>query len=313
MDLNSNSGVFRIPVSDPSSGKSGLLHFSLPRECVACEESPAFYTTSDAFVAASVTDAPAHGPAAASGADREAPPCVQSSDVATCLDLALDSIRSARQGLSTLQTDYDYADFTIHRAQSDFRRLEAPLGTAVSDTPTRNVSSAGEALDFQLWGARNSLHDCASGAVRTSTDAQVVSRSLAAASEHIAVMRESLVQVDGGIGTLLDEAQQALEDATERNELARGSIGPCVFDLRNADNGLLFAEQMVSDIRNDRAGVDVSKSAGDLRAAVIEVNESLGRADEAMAAARGNAGPADESADRAEIALESLRQQLAQA
>lgn len=312
MDLNSNASVFRNPVSDLCSGKSGVLHFSPPRACVAPEDASVFSATRDAFVATAATEAPAPG-FAATAVEEDVSSCTPAGDAVTRLDLALDSVRSARQGLSALQADYDYTDFTIHRAQSDFRRLESPLSTAVSDTPARNVSAAGEALDFQLWGARNSLHDCASGAVRTSTDAQNVSRSLESASEQLAAMRGGLAEVDAHIASLLDEAQKALDGATDCSELARGSIGPCVFDLRNADNGLLFAEQQVADIRSDRTGVDVSKSAKDLRVAVAEVSASLGRAGAGLAEARGNAGSADESADRAEAALETLRQHFAQA
>ena len=305
MDLSNNSSVFRIPVSDPTTGKNGLLHFSLPRECVACDEAPEFYATPDTFIEAPA--APAEEPASSCCSP------VAMDDVATSLDLALESIREGRHGLSTLQGDYDYADFTLHRAQSDFRRLDGPLDAACADTPTRNVSSEGDTLDFQLWGARNSLHDCASGAVRTATDAQSVSRAFESAAGHLSGMREALGSTDGGVLALLDAAQQAIESATERNELARGAIGPCVFDLRNADGGLLFAEQQVADIRNDRTGIDVSRSAKELRDAIHSVNDSLKKADDTMAAAREHVGPSDEAADHAELALETLRQQLAQA
>ena len=318
MDAIQNANVIRIPVTDPSCGKSGLLHVSLPRECIACEEGVDFYATSDASAFGAVDSPASPSPSlraavdAAPSAEIACPRTSTDTDSGTTLDLALEHLRSARQGLADAQSDVEYADFTVNRARSDVHRLEGPLAQAEADTPSRNVRGAGEQLDFQLWSARNGLHDCEIGAARTVGDGRGITRNLESAAVCLQDLRTCLPS-ENGVLAVLDDAREALTEALQRSSQIDGALTPSLSELRLAETCLSLTDASVAVIKSDRTGVDVSGSAREIRDAVRQVHASLSSVQQALAAVEASVGPADTSADRAEAALEELRERLSHA
>jgi hypothetical protein len=224
--------------------------------------------------------------------------------------MALDGVRDAQHDLTTLGSDLGYAEFTVRRTQGDFQRLNGPLETAVADTQTRDVHDAARQLDFILWSARNGLHDSQQGAVRSSGDAHAAASDLLGARKQLEAARGAIDSHDPKVLTLLDEASAALDEASQSALGMTTSINNSAVSLRDADSGLMFADQCVSDIHNDRSGRDVSASAKELRGAVETVKKTLGEMEHTIGAVRGQLSPADAAVARAEQALEHAREAL---
>jgi hypothetical protein len=322
MEMRDNPAVIRVPVADPSKNKrDGLLRFSLPRQCLQGECEPQFYAQGAAGEQAAAAES--GGESYVPTQPHEAPeaplltagafPRSAAGTPAAEVDGILEDLGVARHQLGNAQGDVSYARFTVRRTQSDFYRMDYPLDAAERDDAQHDVSEAGSQLDFIMWSARNGLRDSSQGTARAANDGTVAGASLQSAAAKLQKLQQRLAAagtMSPAVAAALGRAHQALGDATRGSDQVTRSLSTSREQLGATDNELIYADQWISNIRQDRPGVNVSPFAQRLRESVTQVHSLLGATDDAFGQAEIGVVAADEAAAKAEQALRAARQGL---
>lgn len=305
MEVRENAAVIRIPVSDPSTAREGLLKFALPRECLGggCASEPEFYPQDSTEI---TQDALAPNPPATA-------PSVPQNTLAD-LDVLLTAVATTRGDIAAVASDVDYTEFNIRRAGSDLRRSDYPLAQAELDNGRVDSSHEGQQLDFVLWGAHNSLRDTGRSATGSMGDGARVGKDLADALERIDALNAALSADPtryGEVIPVLGEARGHLQASA----VASGSVGSRLQQsakwIDDAENTLHFADPFVLDIAHDRPGLDVSASAKSLRQAVKTAQDRLADAGDQVTWGKLDLQTASSALDEAENALRQARTGLA--
>lgn len=319
MDLNSITGIVRIPLADPGTRKEGLLSLSLPRECFEGNSVPQFYGA-DVLETGPVAHCdPSRAPDAAAsetgGAAAVSSTASRSDSHLPALDGVLHDLQAAGQGLAVAGQDLQQTRFATTHCDNDLRRMEFPLTRAERDTAQSDSSSVGRELEFLVAGFRNDMASGEQSAHRTSTGANRVGDRLSSAQRGLQTLVQDLGthgEKYGPVLSALDRASTLLEAGSRGVRDVQGDTQDGARSLEFSDGQMLFGETSARQIAFDAPGRDVSMAARQLHQAVDQATWNLQDAERRFDSVRWPLDDARRDIDQAMDVLQEARRALEQ-